>query len=262
MKEKRPPNFQRYLYGMFITSNTSSTSNTGGSNFRERIYREFQSDEDYQRRVYGSFRAEGSRALLYGYEAAEAADNVQELYGWFQAVLESVMAAFMLLVFVFNVSTVVGSSMEPTMRERDRVIISSLFYSPNYGDIVALWAKDLPNKTTGEKGEMIVKRIIGLEGDVIDIDPFTGTVYRNGEALEEDYIMEKINFAHLGNAKYPLVVDKGCVFVLGDNRNHSTDSRYVDDGTADYYVGCVDKRCIVGKVTFRVFPLDRIGVVE
>lgn len=250
MKEKRPPNYQRFLYGMF---------NISGSNFRERIYREFQSDEDYQRRVYGSLRAGGSRALLYGNGSAE---KEQGLYGWFQTVLESVIAAFLLLIFVFNVSTVVGSSMEPTMRERDRVIISGLFYTPNYGDIVAVWAKDLPNKATGEKGEMIVKRIIGLEGDVIDINPLTGTVYRNGEALEEDYIMEKINFAHLGNAEYPLVVDKGCVFVLGDNRNHSTDSRYVDDGTVDYYVGCVDKRCIVGKVIFRVFPFDRIGVVE
>lgn len=250
MKEKRPPNYQRYLYGMFHAT---------GSNFREIIYREFQSDADYQRRVYGSFKAKGNRALLYGNAVPE---REQGLYAWLQTVLESVIAALLLLIFVFNVSTVIGSSMEPTMREQDRVIISSLFYSPDYGDVVALWADNLPNRATGENGEMIVKRIIGLEGDVIDIDPYSGIVYRNGEALKEDYVKENISPDNLGNAEYPLVVDKGCVFVLGDNRNHSTDSRYVDDGSSEFYVGCVDKRCIVGKVVFRVFPFDRIGVVE
>lgn len=250
MKAKRPPNYQRYLYGMFRAE---------GRNFRELMYREFQSDADYQRRVYGSFKAENNRALLYGKAAAK---REQGLYAWCQTVLESVVAALLLLIFVFNVSTVIGSSMEPTMSEQDRVIITSLFYSPDYGDVVALWAKNLPNRATGEKGEMIVKRIIGLEGDVIDIDPLSGTVYRNGEALKEDYIMENISPDNLGNAEYPLVVDKGCVFVLGDNRNHSTDSRYTDDGSSEFYVGCIDKRYIAGKVVFRVFPLNRIGVVE
>lgn len=250
MKEKRPLNYQRYLYGMFRPT---------GSNFREVIYREFQSDTDYQRRVYGGFKAENNRVLLYGDDVPR---REQGLYIWLQTVLESVVAAFLLLIFVFNVSTVVGSSMEPTMREQDRVVISGLFYTPDYGDVVALWAANLPNRTTGENGEMIVKRIIGLEGDIINIDADSGTVYRNGTALKEDYIKESISPDNLGNAKYPIVVDEGCVFVLGDNRNHSTDSRYVSDGSAEFYVGCVDKRCIAGKVIFRIFPFDGIGVVE
>lgn len=250
MKKKRPLNYQRYLYGMF---------NTTGSNFRDKIYKEFQSDTDYQRRIYGSFKSENNRALLYGNAAGE---NGQGLFGLLQTAVESVIAAFLLLIFVFNISTVIGSSMEPTMSEGDRVIISDLFYSPDYGDIVAIWAEGLPGKSDGEKGEMIVKRIIGLEGDVIDIDKNSGEVYRNGEAVKEDYIKENITPDRLGNAKFPLVVDKGCVFVLGDNRNHSVDSRYVNDGSLGYYVGCVDERCITGRVIFRVFPLDKIGVVE
>lgn len=252
MKQKRPPNYQRFLYSKFHTTR---------SNFQEIIYREFQDDEAHQRRVYGSFKAESDRALSEGASGGAAASE-KGLYVWVQTVLESVAAAFLLLIFVFNVSTVVGSSMEPTMREGDRVIISSLFYTPDYGDVAALWAENLPNRGTGENGEMIVKRIIGLEGDIIEIDPDSGIVYRNGEALSEDYIMENINSNHLGNAEYPLVVDEGCVFVLGDNRNRSTDSRYVDAGGSEYFVGCVDKRCIVGRVVFRVFPLDRIGVIE
>ena len=187
--------------------------------------------------------------------------GIQNLYLWVQSVLESVMAAFLLLIFLFRVNIVIGSSMEPTLHENDRVIVVEAFYTPSYGDIVALWADDLFNRQTGKKGEMIVKRVIGLPGDVIDIDPHTGTVYRNGSPLHEDYTAEPIDAANLGNAEYPLTVDDNCVFVLGDNRNHSTDSRYVNDGETEFYVGCVDMRYIMGKAVFRIYPLDRIGVL-
>lgn len=185
----------------------------------------------------------------------------KNLYLWVQSILESVIVAFLLLTFVLRINIVIGASMEPTLHETDRIVVVEAFYTPSYGDIVALWAEDLFNRQTGEKGEMIVKRVIGLPGDVIDIDPRTGTVYRNGQPLQEDYISEPINAANLGNAEYPVTVDDNCVFVLGDNRNHSTDSRYVDDGEADYYVGCVDMRYIMGKAVFCIYPFDRIGVV-
>ena len=185
----------------------------------------------------------------------------KSLYLWVQSVLESVMAAFLLLTFFFRVNIVVGSSMQPTLRENDRIIVVEAFYTPSYGDMIALWADDLYDRRTGEKGEMIVKRVIGLPGDIIDIDPDAGTVYRNGQPLQEDYIAEPIDPANLGNAKYPLTVADNCVFVLGDNRNHSTDSRYVDDGETEYFVGCVDMRYIMGKAVFRIYPLDRIGVL-
>ena len=187
--------------------------------------------------------------------------GAKNLYLWVQSILESVMAAFLLLTFLFRVNIVIGSSMEPTLHEEDRIVVAQTFYTPSYGDIVALWAEGLFNRQTEEKGEMIVKRVIGLPGDEINIDPDTGTVYRNGQPLREDYTAEPITAANLGNARYPLTVDDNCVFVLGDNRNHSTDSRYVDDGTVEYYVGCVDMRCIIGKVVFRIYPFDRIGVL-
>lgn len=185
-----------------------------------------------------------------------------ELYSYVQMMLESVLAAFLVLTFVFSISLVVGSSMEPTLKENDRVIIYRMFYTPKFGDIVACWAEGLPNQETGEQGELIVKRVIGLEGDVIDIDRETGTVYRNGAPLREDYIKSAINSANLGNAEYPLTVDENCVFVLGDNRNHSTDSRYVKDDETDYYVGCIDVRFIVGKAVYRIYPFDRMGVLQ
>ena len=187
--------------------------------------------------------------------------GLQSLYLWVQSVLESVMAAFLLLTFLFRVNIVVGASMQPTLYEGDRLVVAEAFYTLSYGDVIALWADDLFNRQTGKKGEMIVKRVIGLPGDVIDIDPYTGTVYRNGQPLQEEYTAEPINAANLGNAEYPLTVDEDCVFVLGDNRNHSTDSRYVNDGELEYYVGCVDMRYIMGKAVFRIYPLNRIGVL-
>ena len=185
----------------------------------------------------------------------------RSLYLWAQSIIESVMAAFLLLTFLFRINIVVGSSMEPSLHEEDRIVVLQSFYTPSYGDIVALWAKDLFNRQTEEKGEMIVKRVVGLPGDVIDIDTATGIVYRNGQPLDEDYTAEPINADNLGSAEYPLTVDDNCVFVLGDNRNHSTDSRYVDDGETEYFVGCVDMRYIMGKAVFRIYPLDRIGVL-
>ena len=184
------------------------------------------------------------------------------LYLWIQSVLESVIAAFLLLTFVFRVNIVVGSSMEPTLQEDDRIVVVEAFYTPSYGDIVALWAEGLYNRQTGEKGEMIVKRVIGLPGDTIYIDPDTGVVYRNNIPVPESYIAEPISADNLGNAKYPLTVADNCVFVLGDNRNHSTDSRYVDDGEVEYYVGCVDMRYIMGKAVLRIYPFDRIGALQ
>ena len=187
--------------------------------------------------------------------------KAKSFYLWAQSILESVIAAFLLLTFLFRINIVVGSSMEPTLREEDRIVVTEALYTPSYGDIVALWANNLFSRQTGDKGEMIVKRVIGLPGDVIDIDPDTGTVYRNGEPLSEEYIAEPIDPDNLGNAEYPLTVADNCVFVLGDNRNHSTDSRYVDDGEAEYFVGCVDMRYITGKAVFRIYPFDRIGVL-
>ncbi len=191
----------------------------------------------------------------------KARERKNEFYLYMQTVLESIVAAFMILTFVISISMVIGASMEPTLLENDRLVILRFFYKPSYGDIIAVWAEGLPNRETGGKGEMIVKRVIGLEGDVIDIDRETGTVYRNGKALKEDYIKESIDPGNLGNADYPVTVDENSVFVLGDNRNHSTDSRYVENADTDYYVGCIDLRYIMGKAVFRIYPLDRIGVL-
>lgn len=188
----------------------------------------------------------------------EKGNAAKTIYLWLQTVIQSVLAAFFLMTVVFRINIVVGVSMEPTLYENDRIIVSGLFYTPSYGDVAAIWAAGLTDEN--ESGELIVKRVIGLPGDVIDIDE-NGTVFRNGEPLTEEYILEPINESHRGNAVYPLTVEENCVFVLGDNRNHSTDSRFINDGKAEFYVGCVDMRYVLGKALFRIFPFDRIGAL-
>ena len=185
----------------------------------------------------------------------------RDVYDWVSCLMVSLMAVILTLTFVVRVNEVEGQSMEPTLSQADRLLVWELGYSPSFGDIVVIQADNLPNGLTGEMGEGIVKRIIGLAGDTIDIDEETGVVYSNGEALDEPYIAETISRSRMGNAEYPLTVPENTVYVLGDNRNHSTDSRFMKDDYNSYYVGFVDVRNIIGKVIFRIYPFDRLGII-
>ena len=99
-------------------------------------------------------------------------------------------------------------------------------------------------------GKPLVKRIIACEGDTVELDTEKGLVYVNGQALEEPYTAEPTYEA--GDMTGQITVPEGCVFVMGDNRNHSTDSRFSD-------VGFVDSRDILGRVLLRIFPMDQFG---
>lgn len=149
------------------------------------------------------------------------------------------------LVFTFfvRVITVDGSSMEPTLRQEDKlVLMSSLWYQePERGDIVVARIPEF-------SPDPIVKRIIAVEGDVVDIDFEAGTVSVNGAVLEEAYVSEPthLHFSERGIV-FPVEIGENCVFLMGDNRNHSYDSRF---GA----IGQVDQRNIVGKVICLMLP--------
>ena len=128
--------------------------------------------------------------------------------------------------------------MEPTLQNRDLVVLQRVGRHTDYGDIVA--CKD-------RQGELLIKRVIGLEGDVIQIDGPNGVVYRNGQPLDEPYIVADSYYT--GDEEGPITVEEGCVFVLGDNRTNSADSRRD-------YVGQIREKDVKGELLFRLGNLS------
>ena len=151
--------------------------------------------------------------------------------------------ALILLVFTFCVRVVIvsGSSMFPTLADGDYLLLinNPLCGALKQGDIVVASMDRFKN------GEAIVKRVIATEGQVVDIDFRTGTVYIDGEVLEEDYINTPTYLSE--GMEFPLVVEPGCVFLMGDNRGDSRDSRAPE-------IGQVDTREILGRAVLLMLP--------
>lgn len=183
-------------------------------------------------------------------EGTEATAKSSELFDWLQCIVFALIACILVFLFLGRTVGVVGGSMENTLYEGERLLISKLFYTPEYGDIVVLRQDTFRN-------EPIVKRVIATEGQTVDIDFEECVVYVDGVALDEPYTKDYGNYMYYDQQDFDgeITVPDGCVFVMGDNRNGSTDSR-TDS------IGCVDARKILGKVFFRISPLDRIGFVS
>ena len=187
----------------------------------------------------------------------EKRENGRELYEWVQALVGSVLVVVLVFTFVIRLIGVDGHSMVPTLQDGDRLLVlnSMLYDDYKYGDIVVL------RKDTFLE-EPIVKRVIATEGQTVDIDFSSGSVYVDGVLLKEDYINE-LTLLEEGT-EFPLTVPEGSIFVMGDNRNHSSDSR-------DSRLGTVDTRYVIGKAVFLAFPgpdaysgersFKRIGVI-
>lgn len=166
------------------------------------------------------------------------ADNSMEIYDWVQCIISALICGILLFMFAGRVIGVSGTSMLPTLMHGDRAIISNLFYTPSYGDIVIIQKDSFDD-------EPIVKRIIATEGQTVDIDFESGIVYVDDMPLDETYT-NSLTFSTL-DFSGKVTVPKNCVFVLGDNRNASNDSR-------DSRIGMVDQRCIIGKVYLIIYP--------
>ncbi len=178
-------------------------------------------------------------------EQAEPRSAKREVYDWLECLVTALMFSVLLFVFVARIIGVIGGSMQPTFYEGYKVITSNLFYEPKQGDIVVLTKESFDD-------DAIVKRIIATEGQTVDIDFSTGDVRVDGVLLSENYISgpttTRLDFTG------PVTVPEGHVFVLGDNRNGSTDSR-------DARIGCVDERCIIGRAFAVLYPFSEIGAV-
>ena len=181
-------------------------------------------------------------------EAAETRRPGADLYEWLQMFLGCVVAAVVLFNCVARLTRVDGASMDNTLQHGEIMLIWSLGYTPQQGDIVVL--NKTPVVLSGWlEPRAIVKRVIAVEGQQVDIDYASSTVRVDGTALKEDYIKELMLVPSYGEGINHVTVPEGCIFVMGDNRNHSADSRYPD-------IGIVDVRCVIGRGVAVMFPID------
>ena len=176
-------------------------------------------------------------------EQAERKDT----YDWIQSIISALIICVVAFLFAFRVIDVSGNSMNPTLIDGNKMLVSGLFYKPKQGDVVIF-------KTDRyDPDKALVKRVIATEGQVVNIDFDQGIVYVNDQPIEESYIADttRIKEDFMG----PWTVPEGCVFVMGDNRNQSTDSR-------DKRIGNVDEREIVGRAYAVIYPLSEWKLIK
>lgn len=182
------------------------------------------------------------------YSTIEPLDNsgVAGVYDILRSVLISASILILIITFVFTMVIVDGRSMQHTLESGDKIIVTKMGYQPKDGDVIVV------GKSEEGYSKPIVKRVIATEGQTLKIDFENQQVIVDGKVLDEPYISsETIE----GTAEIPDVIPEGYVFVMGDNRYISMDSRYKD-------IGLVNVDDIVGKAVFVVFPFDRFGFIE
>ena len=168
-------------------------------------------------------------------------ESIKGTYEWIQSLVTALITCVFLFLFLFRVIDVKGTSMFPTLNDGDKMLVSGVMYKPRNGDIVVF------KKDSYDPNKALVKRVIATAGQEVNIDFDTGEIWIDGVLLEEDYIADltltKLDF--IGPAEVP----EGCVFVMGDNRNMSIDSRKAE-------ISMVDERLILGRVYAVIFPIE------
>ncbi|MBR4933699.1 MAG: signal peptidase I [Clostridia bacterium] len=170
------------------------------------------------------------------------------IYDFVEMLALVTIAILLCFSFVFRLNIVEGPSMENTLHTGEYLLVSDLFYEPTPGDIVVI--HDL---TAGNYTAPLVKRVIATEGQIVDIDFDTWTLKVDGKTVDESlyrYLDPAYTLSGIHFMDFPITIKPGHVFVMGDNRNHSADSRLEE-------IGQIDERCIVGKAYARIFPLDK-----
>ena len=170
-----------------------------------------------------------------------------EAFEWCESIVFALLVTITVLVFGVNFSRVSGHSMDSTLADGDHVLVQTLFYKPKRGDVITTdaWIS---------YAKPLAKRVIATEGDTVLIDSITGTVSINGQVLQEPYL-DAGTVTLPGDVAYPLTVPQGKLFVMGDNRSGSLDSRASE-------VGFIDKRDILGKVLLRIAPFGSAGKIK
>lgn len=184
-------------------------------------------------------------------DCKQAVSLGRSLYEWIDSIVFALLFV-MLFNMGFRLVNVNGDSMLPTLMHGDRLVISDLFYQPEVGDIIVSVQENKEN-------EPVIKRIIALGGQTVQVDFEKGIVYVDGKEIDDSYTLQPGYIAPLHSLNepidYPCVVPDGFVFVMGDNRNNSLDSR-------SERIGMIEERYILGKVVLRLFPFDRLGTPD
>ena len=175
-----------------------------------------------------------------------------EILDWVESFVFAMFIIILIFIFLLRIVTVEGESMNATLDDKDRVIITHLNYTPKRDDVVVANSSVL-NKT-------IIKRVIGVSGDTVKIDYNVNKVFVNGEEISNEHIngtminkgMFDPNYL-ISDGVYQYKVPDGKVFVMGDNRNNSTDSRTI---------GFIDNKDVLGHVIFRLYPFKKLGKVK
>lgn len=164
-------------------------------------------------------------------------------YDWIRCVIFAIAIVVVCLTFLFRLVEVDGTSMDDTLNNHDRVIVTNLFYTPHESDIVVISHAEKYNKP-------LIKRVIATEGQSIKLDYENDRVIVDGVVLSEPYIDGSAFANNKGNYNIPEIVPKGKVFVMGDNRKVSLDSRNSE-------IGLIDVSNVIGKAQYIAFPFDR-----